>query len=399
MNFVFVNNGSNCNKGCQALNYTIIENLEKRYPGSSYILYEGGGHDGRFPMPSPNVTYKRGLYDWGRKARLGMLFKNYLNITIKPLLKQELEDFVNADIIISAGGDVLCGGYWMHWFKQELRAVETAIALKKKCYILGATLGPYTGKKLERKMAKIFNKIDAVSVRDQRSYDYLLSINVDKSKLYLTADPAFLLNPIEYELPPEARGKKIIGVGLSAALVVLGDFTFESLIEFYVDLLKRLLANQDYYVVLVAHASYEQIYQDDHTLGLKVMYELNDKDLLNRIYLHEKHISTSKIKGLIAKCDYFMGPRMHSTIASLSAGVPTISMAFSPKAIDMNNVIFGHTDYACDIFSTKIDNFMKIWEHLVKDSEQIRSHLKKVLPDLRKKAELNFDIVDKLLAN
>ena len=37
-------------------------------------------------------------------------------------------------------------------------------------------------------------------------------------------------------------------------------------------------------------------------------------------------------KWCIAQCDWFCGTRMHSTIASLSSGVPTASIVYSDKA-------------------------------------------------------------------
>ena len=37
-------------------------------------------------------------------------------------------------------------------------------------------------------------------------------------------------------------------------------------------------------------------------------------------------------KWLISKCDWFCGTRMHSTIAGLSSGVPTSTLAYSGKA-------------------------------------------------------------------
>ena len=41
----------------------------------------------------------------------------------------------------------------------------------------------------------------------------------------------------------------------------------------------------------------------------------------------------SELKGIISLCDFFIGSRMHSCIAALSQGIPTVGIAYSKKFI------------------------------------------------------------------
>jgi polysaccharide pyruvyl transferase WcaK-like protein len=55
------------------------------------------------------------------------------------------------------------------------------------------------------------------------------------------------------------------------------------------------------------------------------------------------------LKWVIGKATVFAGARTHSTIAALSMGVPTLSLAYSVKAWGLNDDVFGHTDYCMNV--------------------------------------------------
>jgi polysaccharide pyruvyl transferase WcaK-like protein len=52
-----------------------------------------------------------------------------------------------------------------------------------------------------------------------------------------------------------------------------------------------------------------------------------------------KKYNAYEIKGIIGLCDFFIGSRMHSCIAALSQGIPTIGVAYSKKFIGIFNSV------------------------------------------------------------
>jgi polysaccharide pyruvyl transferase WcaK-like protein len=50
-----------------------------------------------------------------------------------------------------------------------------------------------------------------------------------------------------------------------------------------------------------------------------------------RVWLADRHRTAGQAKSVIARCSWFAGARMHSTIAALSSGVPTGGVAYSGK--------------------------------------------------------------------
>ncbi len=56
-------------------------------------------------------------------------------------------------------------------------------------------------------------------------------------------------------------------------------------------------------------------------------------------------LSAQELKWVIGQTKAFAGCRMHSTIAALSMGVPTVSVSYSAKSFGLTREFFDHTDY------------------------------------------------------
>ena len=80
-------------------------------------------------------------------------------------------------------------------------------------------------------------------------------------------------------------------------------------------------------VVLVPHVYGPRPDQDDRT----TLRELASK-LTCQHTLIEEELSPNQLKGIISEFDLFVGARMHSCIAALSQGVPTIAISYSHKS-------------------------------------------------------------------
>ena len=58
-----------------------------------------------------------------------------------------------------------------------------------------------------------------------------------------------------------------------------------------------------------------------------------------------RELGAARLKDGIARTRLFIGARTHATIAALSSGVPTISLAYSRKAWGINELVYGHHDW------------------------------------------------------
>ncbi len=391
MKFLIVHNSGSFNKGCHALSYVIVQEIEKLYPGSSYCIFTPTPeYDRKSSLASTKICFKNFNYTakLGKKAILGILLYYFTGIKNKYLLR-ELEDFHEADVVISSGGDTICGTYSSTY--KLARFLRIAGVFKKKVIILAATLGPYKDLSLEKKMFQVFKGVSAITLRDECSFMYLRKKAPSLTKnTFLVADPAFLLK--KQSLGIELKYDKTVGVGLSASLVKTNRLKYQGLLHFYSNVISEII-RRGYKVLLIAHVNQDSLdINNDYKMGLDLLNTV-DSSIKKEIIFHEKDISSLEIKDLISKCYIFLGARMHSTIASLSSMVPTISLAYSEKAWGLNQMLFKHTKYVYDIEELKPETLMKLFDEVILHRENIIKVLTDVIPEVQEKSLLNFEIL------
>ena len=89
-----------------------------------------------------------------------------------------------------------------------------------------------------------------------------------------------------------------------------------------------------------------------------------------------------RAKWLISRCDWFCGTRMHATIAGLSSGVPTGTLAYSGKAQGVFESC-GQGDHVADMRNTTADDavarMMDSWNARRAAGTSLSTHLPAVL--------------------
>lgn len=76
----------------------------------------------------------------------------------------------------------------------------------------------------------------------------------------------------------------------------------------------------------------------------------------------------------------------HSTIAALSSGIPTLSFAYSIKALGINRDIFGHTDYCLEPTDLDAEAVASRVTSMLDDSAAIRKELAGRIPGVQRAA-------------
>jgi colanic acid/amylovoran biosynthesis protein len=120
-------------------------------------------------------------------------------------------------------------------------------------------------------------------------------------------------------------------------------------------------------------------------------------DLGDAVRCAPSGLNAPQTKQLIAGCRYFIGARTHATIAAMSSGVPTLSIAYSVKARGINLDLFGHERYVLD--TRQLDaNGLAAGLALLRDEEPaIRALYAERLPAWRVRAEAGVEALAALL--
>ena len=113
---------------------------------------------------------------------------------------------------------------------------------------------------------------------------------------------------------------------------------------------------------------------------------------MNRIIFGEP--SAVDFKGIIGISKCLVGTRTHSTIASLSQCIPTVSIAYSRKAYGIMQDVFGEkkgNDLTVDVRNMSLDKLIDSYELAVNTPPAAEK-----ISGIKKLASQNFSLIDTL---
>ena len=215
---ILITNGwSWYNKGDAAIIITMGEALRRYLPDSNISILSFSNEVDSSKYKKYHINVKRGLR-FIRNRRRSKVLKllvvlnrmlghfiwaisyRFFKKNFKRLMgegAETLDEYVNADVIISCGGEVLFGK--PNYFLLNLYEIFLGKLLLKPVIIYSQSIGPFR-KKMHKSIIKFFlNRADIITVRERISLKYLREIGVNKPPIFLTADSAFLLRPVSRE--------------------------------------------------------------------------------------------------------------------------------------------------------------------------------------------------------
>jgi polysaccharide pyruvyl transferase WcaK-like protein len=228
-------------------------------------------------------------------------------------------------------------------------------------------------------------KVTAIFARESVTVEYLKKIGVSEN-VYQVADPAFLMDPEE----PRYADKKLtirpgaVGLNLSplmARYVTAGDISKWERIA--ADIISTVARKTHRPIYLIPHVTMPR---SDDFVFLERVRGMTDSQVQDEICLVPPGYNAAETKWIISNMSLFAGARTHSTIASLSSGIPTLSFAYSIKAKGINRDIFGHEKYCLDPVELTPEIVGSGIESMLADTDRIKKELKEKIPSIRMSA-------------
>ena len=383
------------NRGCEAILRCTLELLREYVPGCQIVVSVGdleadreylkkSEPDLRLIPTSPSVPQK---YSWGWLK--GTMTRRLRYHNVPATVYANREEYDRADVVMHIGGDNLIPTTNVAW--SYLRELAFAKQLGAKTVVWACSISPCPESE-KRRFAAALRTIDLIGVRESATLNYLRDVGVVKNVVRV-ADPAFLLaaetSEFSLALP---NSTQYVGLGVSALLAKKYDGYLKANIGFA----RWLLANGQSGLLLVPHV----IGSKDKTNDLascRAVYEALDNT--PRVSLLEVNMSAAQMKGVISRCQYFIGARTHSTIASLSSFVPTISIGYSVKATGLNRDLLGTEEFLLDVESLSASRLIEVFKELRGKSASIRAKLQQTVQQSRELAKRNAATVAELLVD
>jgi polysaccharide pyruvyl transferase WcaK-like protein len=313
------------------------------------------------------------------------------------------EIFRKIDVVVDvAGGDSFTDLYGIGRFDMVNAVKDLCLKYGKKYICLPQTYGPFVSEAIELRAKRYVQESLCSWARDDQSYKVLLDLAGHKNdaKYRNGVDMAFLLPVKNAEERVDAiivdalQGNEgVIGINVSGLIYNSPEDAknrykflcdYQSLI---LDFVKRVLDETSFTVLLVPHVLADpSSVESDFAACQDVVSRLGSN---KRILVQSPCLDECESKWLISQCNWFMGTRMHATIAGLSTCTPTCTVSYSDKAYG----VFDSCGLADQVFDPRMntkDDILSLLMESLSIRESLSGRLKEKIPQvvLRARAQI-----------
>jgi polysaccharide pyruvyl transferase WcaK-like protein len=184
-----------------------------------------------------------------------------------------------------------------------------------------------------------------------------------------------------------------VGIGMSGLMHKYG--IMDSYLNASVGLIDHITSEYEAEILLIPHVIQDDPMRDDLSVCQQVAARVNRKSQCHAL---PETLNACELKFCISRCDYFVGARTHSTIASLSSLVPTLSIGYSVKAWGINRDLLGCDDYVLDVQSLSTAALIDRFTQLQKRRDHIVRKLQVSVPTARESARRARQYLESLVA-
>ena len=385
MNIILYANGTSENHGCEAITYSTKEILKGLYDNlyctTTNITYE--------ELASENCKWVE--YSYYRKPTFfnravskaqRTIFHSNTYAESKPWLTQVYSAYDDCKIALSVGGDNYCNGSyeWLYMchdeaIKKGLKTVLWGCSVDENCLV-------------DKRMREDLMRYDVICARESLTYKIISSLH---KNVHLFPDPAFTLKIDDSNLNLK-KGVEFVGLNLSPTAMAF-EKSQGLLKENFIQLIKMILENTEYNIILIPHVIFQKKYADYEKL--KELYGLFVKT--SRVIMVEDQ-NCYRLKGYISKCRFLITCRTHASIAAYSTCIPTLVLGYSIKARGIAKDLFGTDEhFVVPVQSLKHKNDLcREFSWLMENENIIRCKLKDIMPEYIKKAYKSRNVIEEL---
>jgi polysaccharide pyruvyl transferase WcaK-like protein len=319
------------------------------------------------------------------------------------------------DIVLDLNSDSLNEYYGVTFPLFTLFQLMLVLLCGKPVIVCPSSIGPFKNGLLKQFASFVLSKMHLIIVRDETSRDYLHNMGLSSAKVQFTADLAFLLEPITTkeakalleteEIEIDKGNKLLIGVAPSQEIYrYFSSKTKDKYIDKYRKYVKLMAEISDFIierfdatVIFIPHFDTPEFSKNDRIVCRKIYQEVKNK---HRAKLIQGNYRADEIKGIIKLCDMFIGCRMHSAIASMSSGVPTLVLAYGHKFHGILGKMMGQE--ACIVnadsdFESVLSLLKQKVEYIWENKNSIKDELQERAKLAKARARTNVLLIKKAL--
>lgn len=305
------------------------------------------------------------------------------------------------------GGDSFSDIYGWWRYLLGFLAAWTVILIKGSMVLLPQTYGPYRSRWTRRLARWLLQHSSVIVARDRESQRVAQELAGDAKQVWLCPDVAFALqgampSTMETDPPPEPASDREhekarpIGVNVNG-LMYNGGYTRANMFGLKLDyptllprLVTALLQEHPGEVWLIPHTYAPAGSVESDPEACRRVRKAVSPELQPRVRIVTGEYDCREIKGIIGQCEFFVGSRMHASIAALSLGIPTVGIAYSRKFAGVFETV-GMRDWVVDGREVENPDAVDRVLELYRIREAVRPALMAAAVDARRRLQETFD--------
>lgn len=314
--------------------------------------------------------------------------KHGINAVSRKNIFKIIREIRKCDLLISGGGSLLQDVTSNRSIIYYLTIILIGILCNKKVMIYSQGIGPINNPINKYLTRKILNKVDYMTLRDERSKKVLEDMKIENKSIIVAADPVIGLKKRDLDLGKQVlmesnlinKNQPII------AFALRGRDRDENLINVISKVSDHIIEQMGASVVFIPFHYGEDI---------KTLNEI-EKAMKNKaIFLRSKY-ELDEMLSVVGNLDLLVGIRLHSLIFSAIMNVPMVAISYDPKVDyfmeSINEPVF------CNIEELNIDFLIKEIEEKLKNRQEYRIRLEEEVLKSKRKLVKNREVVKQLLS-
>ena len=227
-----------------------------------------------------------------------------------------------ADLLISGGGSLLqnvTSGRSLYYY---LAIIFFALIFGRRVMLYAQGIGPIRGVLAHKLMNLIVNRVDLITVRDRGSLEELSRLEINRPKIFCTADPVLAIKPVPLELGEKilsrhsiARDGKLVGVAIRHWI------DWEKFQHELATALDKISDKINAKIIFIPMKFPEDITAAQETAAL----------MKKNFSVLDEEFSTQEILSLVGCMDILIGVRLHALIFAGVMNIPMLGISYDPK--------------------------------------------------------------------
>mgnify|MGYP000901990714 CR=1 FL=1 len=382
------------NRGCEAIVRSTVSLLRQRFGDIEVLVpsddirrdqqqWPNAAESGATLVPAFTPGYAR---YWVNAQRLPFAKLKRLGWPF-PMPRWLHQQIGEVDMVLSVGGDNYSLDYRI---PSPLMGIDAlALRMRKPVVLWGASVGPFEREPhFVEVVRRHLMKFALICVRESVSHEYLTN-TLGLDNVWQMVDPAFALyreSVVVSTFWPTIAPNGVLGLNVSPLLErykAQGQDLRGEVAEF----VRRVAKNYGLGIILIPHVvPLDCSTKNNDAHYMQPVLEACS-DLHGAVSMMPAQFNAVQIKDVISRLRFLIAARTHATIAALSCGVPTISIAYSIKARGINRDLFGHDKVLLPTATVGAATLEMGLRYLFEEEANLRNRLERQIPQYQAKLE------------